>query len=260
MRLINKLLLGALLLITCCGTVQAQKLRFPANVRYIANGYIDQTPYFGTLRGALNNVKAFATLSNPYVFCVDGDTSRISDWRTGYNHGLSMKDSVDQYYVATGKIKWAGFSFGGSGSIFIPSTDKLTLHYNVPSWTQTNNFNMFWQKQLGQALDTLDQRIWDLIIYVDTSYLYIQNDTLKVKSSPFQGGVTYFNSSDTTVSVLVTGAHITDNYIATPKLTGGLTTQINSNDMIFIVPSLTGFTAKRKPGGSANLYFTWIRK
>lgn len=187
MKLMNLKYLAVIGLMLFMGSqAEAQlKIRFATNVRYIAGGYIDKRPMFNTLEAALNDVKVYATINNPYVFWVDSDTLQVADWDSVFTgSGLTMKDSIDVYYVAEGKIKWAGFGQGGGGSgtsTPIPTQTQTTTHYSYPNWDKSNSALATWLRQLAQAVDSVDQHIWDLIVYTDSTYLYIEDDTLKFR-------------------------------------------------------------------------------
>jgi len=197
------LLLASLLFLT---VGQAQiKQRFPSAVRYIAGYYINSQPYHPTLEAALNNVKAYATADSPYVFWLMGDTLRIADWDSVFTgSGLTMKDSIDQYYVSSGKIKWAGFGFGGGSgtSTTIVRPNQTTVHYNYPAWDQFSASFPYWQRDLGKALDSIDQHIYDLIVYTKDP-LYIENDTLKIDTTGFGSTASSGWNPDTTRVMMV---------------------------------------------------------
>jgi len=111
----SRFLLLIILIISSLSLFAQVKVRYPTNVRYIAGNYLNQSPYYNNLLSALNNVKASATLTNPYVFQIDSDTLYISDWDSVYQSGgLSMIDSIEQHYV--GKIKFSGVY--GADSLF----------------------------------------------------------------------------------------------------------------------------------------------
>jgi len=200
MKWLKYLVLGAILFATSSDITFAQKIRFPTDVRYIGGGYIDKQPYFGTLESALNNVKAYATSDRPYVFWLDSDTLNIADWDSVFTEsGLTMKDSIDVYYVSVGKIKWAGFGFGGTGSgggIPISTPTGSTVHYDF--WTWTGQLNLAaWQTRIAQDIDSIDQRIWELVVYTDSIFLYIENDTLKFRAGSLS--ITGWNPDTTTI-------------------------------------------------------------
>lgn len=181
------------------------KTRFATNVRYIAGGYIDKRPQFNTLEAALNDVIAYATVNNPYVFWIDSDTLQIADWDSVFTEsGLTMKDSINNYYVDEGKIKWAGFGFGGGssggGGTVIPTQTQTTTHYSYPNWDQSNSALSLWIRNLAKGIDSVDQHIWDLIVYTDSTYLYIEDDTLKLRTSTITALVNSLtNRPDTTI-------------------------------------------------------------
>lgn len=206
MKNLKYLALIGLLLIGFTNTDAQLKTRFATNVRYIAGGYIDQRPLFSTLETALNDVLPYATVNNPYVFWIDSDTLQIADWDSVFTgSGLTMKDSIDVYYVAQGKIKWAGFGFGGSGSgggEIIPTQSQTTTHYDYPNWDKNNGALSAWIRYLAQTTDSIDQHIYDLIVYSDSLWLYIENDTLKFRSS---GLSAYGARPDTTLIVYKAG-------------------------------------------------------
>ena len=98
------LLGGLIALSSIFSSAEAQLAsKFPKNTRYIAGNYKNQSPFFSTLEKALNDVKVFATSSNPYLFWIDSDTTFISDWST-------YADSINNYYVANGVIHWGGYT------------------------------------------------------------------------------------------------------------------------------------------------------
>lgn len=99
--LLKSLLLAAILIYSPITDAQVGQ-KFPKNVRYIGGGYNNERPFFKTLEAALNDVKAYATVSNPYAFWISSDTTWITDWST-------MKDSINDYYIASGKIMWLPF-------------------------------------------------------------------------------------------------------------------------------------------------------
>lgn len=183
-KLLNKLMI-ALTLVSFFtifnDTVDAQlKLRYPRNVRYIGGGFQDKSPYFSNLEAALNNVLPYATVGNPYIFDVQSDSLWISDWDSVVNTGtgITMKDSIDVYYVQTGKIKWAGYGFGGTGTGggVIPVQTEHTTYYDMPIHEEGL---AEWLDSLTTAFNITDEVLYSLIVYTLTP-LYIENDTLKV--------------------------------------------------------------------------------
>lgn len=204
MKNLKYFILSALILISAADIFGQLATRYPTNVRYIGGGYIDKRPQFSTLEAALNDVIDYATVNNPYVFWVSSDTIQIADWDSVFTEsGLTMKDSIDVYYVAEGKIKWAGFGFGGEGgggSAVIPSQTQTTTHYSYPNWDKDNSALALWIRYLAQTTDSIDQHIWDLIVYTDSTYLYIENDTLKIRTSTITALVnTIASRPDTTI-------------------------------------------------------------
>lgn len=118
--LLKAIIVGLILFLAI--PIQAQIYqKFPTNVRYIAGGYNDKRPFFKTLEAALNDVKPYATASNPYTFWIASDTLWIADWDSVFtSSGLTIKDSINIYYVNTGKITWMPYQMGqhGPGTIF----------------------------------------------------------------------------------------------------------------------------------------------
>jgi len=256
-----------LLLIVAVTTslLSAQALRFPTNVRFIAGGYINKSPYFNTLNGALNDVKAFATSSNPYTFYIDGDTTFISDWDSVYNQGVRMRDSINIYYVNYGKIKWGNAIPGFDAPILAP--DLQTLHFDLPKWNPV--VAPVWQDSLSQALDTIDAQLWNLIVYCGP-YLYIRNDTLQIDTTGLGYGMSLteakttmdtasFVGTDTVATITVSGSTLADFYVLQPIYYSTSTT-VNANDVLYWIPVTGGFIARRKPGGTAYLRFSYIRR
>ncbi len=195
----------ALLGLVICLTIPEESfsqlfLRHPTNVRYIGGGFNDKRPYFNDLLSTLNDVKPYATSENPYVFWVASDTIQIADWDSVYQTGgLSMKDSIDVHYVATGKIKWAGFGQGGGGSgiTSITPPQNLTTYYDLWTWTGQSGLGT-WQDRLGENADSIDLKLWELIVYTDSVYLYIENDTLKLRTTSITALVSH-DRPDTTL-------------------------------------------------------------
>lgn len=203
--LLKCLTLAVVLTFTTVTTAQIYQ-KFPTNVRYIGGGYNNVRPFFKTLEAALNDVKPLATVANPYVFWLASDSLWVADWDSVFTgSGLTMKDSVDIYYVATGKIKWMPFGLGGGGSgvSTIIAQDDITLHYNWPTWDQTNVALPLWQRQMGAALDSADEEVWRLIVYTRNP-LYIENDTLKIDTTGL--GSTSGWNPDTTTILRTTGS------------------------------------------------------
>ena len=208
MKNVKYWLLAALMAFSVVDISAQLKLQYPKNVRFLAGGFQDKRPEFKTLEAALNDVKALATSENPYGFWVAGDTLWIADWDSVFTEsGLTMKDSIDIYYVNEGKIKWMPFGFGGTGggTTTIISQDTVTYHYEYPNWYQDNTALPVWQRQSGVALDSVDQHIFDLIVYTEDP-LYIENDTLKIDTTGFAGtGGGWDPYPDTTTVVRTTG-------------------------------------------------------
>lgn len=217
-NLLKYLVLGAALLVAPSINAQVYE-KFPTNIKYIGGGFNNKNPFFKTLEAALNQVKATATSSNPYGFWLASDTLWISDWDSVFTEsGLTMKDSIDIYYVAEGKIKWMPFGQGGSsGSSAIINQDDITLHYYWPNWDQGNVALPVWQRQMGSALDSIDEEVYRLIVYTQMP-LYIENDTLKLDTTDL--GSTSGWNPDTSTVVRTTG---TQSISATNTWSGGNT-------------------------------------
>ena len=182
------LVMGMLL---CAGTAFGQfwNTNYPSNVRYIAGGYSNHRPFFSTLNTALNDVKAYATSDNPYVFWLMSDTLNIADWDSVYNEGVSMSDSIYTYYVATGKIKWAGFDIdtskggrGGSSILNYGSMAATTDNYDFARWDSSGLTLSQWQIQLTQTLLTIDSLIKARTLFseMDPTYFTISGDSLYI--------------------------------------------------------------------------------
>lgn len=175
----------ALFFLTPTDTFGQLFTRHPTNVRYIGGGFNDKRPYFNTLEAALNDVKSYATAQNPYAFFVASDTIQIADWDSVFTEsGLTMKDSIDVYYVAEGKIKWFGFGQGGGGTgiTSLTAPANQTTYYNLWTWTGQTGLSTFYNR-LAENQDSIDLKLWELIIYTDSVTCYIENDTLKVRES-----------------------------------------------------------------------------
>lgn len=209
------ILLASLMLL---GTVMAQSwnTRYPANVRYIAGGYTNSRPFFSTLNAALNDVKPYATADNPYVFWLDSDTLQIADWDSIYNEGLAMRDSVYQYYVATGKIKWAGFdidtTYGGRGGTSVknigsPSTQ--TSNYSFWRWDSAGLPLADWQQRIAQNWIRNDSLInaRTLFSQVDPIYFSTSGDTLYIDLPAHIFDIdSFYSVFDTTTYIRTTGS------------------------------------------------------
>jgi len=253
MKNLKYLALIGLLIFGAAESSAQLKIRFATNVRYIAGGYIDQRPLFNTLEAALNDVLPYATVNNPYVFWVDSDTLQIADWDSVFTEsGLTMKDSIDIYYVAEGKIKWAGFGFGGTGgtgSTPIPSQTETTTHYSYPNWDKSNSALALWLRNLAQAIDSVDQHIWDLIVYTDSAYLYIDNDTLKFRTSMLSS---FGARPDTTLIVYKAG---TQTITGDKSLTGDIEIGTGGSLRIAAANNAIG-TSRILWSNSSNLYWS----
>ena len=229
--------------------------KFPTNIRYIGGGFNNVRPFFKTLETALNDVKAVATVSNPYGFWIASDTLWIADWDSVFTaSGLTMKDSIDVYYVSTGKIKWMPFGFGGTGGSGGTSTiivqDDITLHYDWPTWDQTNLALPLWQRNEGVAMDSADEEVWRLIVYTETP-LYIENDTLKIDTTGLQGadGAAGWQPDTTTVVRTTGNQSIAGNKTLTGVSSVTGTLQLPATD---VTPS----TARALWGSATRLYYS----
>ena len=259
--LLKCLTLAIVLTLTTVTTAQVYQ-KFPTNVRYIGGGYNNVRPFFKTLEAALNDVKPLATVSNPYVFWLASDSLWVADWDSVFTgSGLTMKDSIDIYYVQTGKIKWMPFGFGGSGEgANIIAQDDVTLHYNWPTWDQTNIALPLWQRQEGAKDDSVDEEIWRLIVYTATP-LYIENDTLKIDTTGLGGGSGGWDP-DTTTFIRTTGDQSfsgTKTNAGTLRNTGTLDFSVNGNIQLPASNGAAG-TARRLWGtgsaGTSNIYYS----
>jgi len=245
------------------GVVSAQALRFPKNVRYIGAGYENKAPYFSTLNAALNNVKAFATPANPYIFWLASDSIYVSDWDSVYNNAVTMSDSINIYYVNEGSIKWGGLYTNLPSTI--PTQTETTLHYDLPKWDPLVAEG--WMDKLNTALDTVDQQIYSLIVYA-SRFLYIENDTLKIDTltlasslgittNTVSGGIDSIYSTDTVRTITVSGGATNDIYVVTPLATD--TTHATEELSVYAVSG--GFRIKRAlPAVASVARFAWIRK
>lgn len=252
-NLLKYLLLASILL---CGTSYAQLYtKFPTNVRYISGGFNNERPFFKTLEAALNDVKPVATSSNPYVFWLAGDSLWVQDWDSVFTaSGLTMKDSIDIYYVATGKIKWMPFSLGG-GSSTVTAPDDTTLRYGWDTWDQTNLALQLWQRMIGATIDSIDEEVFRLIVYTKTP-LYIENDTLKIDTTNLVGTSGW--NPDTSTVVRTTG----DQAIANIKTFTG--TVYNTGSVLFAgsgnmqLPSANGSpgSSRRIWGNNTTIYYS----
>jgi len=259
--LLKCLTLAVVLTLTTVTTAQVYQ-KFPTNVRYIGGGYNDVRPFFKTLEAALNDVKPLATVANPYVFWLASDSLWVADWDSVFTEsGLTMKDSIDIYYVAAGTIKWMPFGLGGGGGeAVIIEQDDATLHYNWPSWDQTNIALPLWQRQEGQKADSIDEEVWRLIVYTKTP-LYIENDTLKIDTTNLGGATSGWNP-DTTTVLRTTGDQSftgTKTNAGTLRNTGTLDFSGSGNIQLPASNGATG-TARRLWGtgsaGTSNIYYS----
>lgn len=252
--LFKYLILAACLAISFNASAQLYE-KFPTNVRYIGGGFNNKQPFFKTLEAALNNVKATATAEKPYGFWVASDTVYISDWDSVFTEsGLTMKDSIDIYYVATGKIKWLPFGFGGGGeggTVIAP--DDTTYYYGWHTWNILNLALPLWQRMIGQAIDDIDEEVWRLIVYTQLP-LYVENDTLKINTSGL-GGTGW--DPDTTTVVRTTGNQTISGTktVSTITMTGNLTFNGSGNIQL---PSVNGSvgTARRVWGDNDKIFYS----
>lgn len=204
MKLTNLKYIALAVVFLFAGEASAQlKIGYPTDVRFIAGGYKAKRPQYPLLLSALNDVKAYATSERPYTFWLDSDTVNIADWDSVYQTGgLAMNDSIDVHYVATGKIKWGGFGTGGTGgggsTVIVPMTGTTT-HYSLNTWSGQSGLGT-WQTQDGVNMDSIDLKLWELIVYTDSVYLYVENDTLKIRASSITALVTASGTRpDTTI-------------------------------------------------------------
>lgn len=227
--------------------------KFPTNVRYIGGGYNNVRPFFKTLEAALNDVKPLATASNPYAFWLASDSLWVADWDSVFTtSGLTMKDSIDIYYVTTGKIKWMPFGLGGSsgsGTATIITQDDSTLHYKWPAWNQSNVALPIWQRKEGMAMDSIDEEVWRLIVYTKNP-LYIENDTLRIDTTGLGIGDGVGWTPDTTTVVRTAG----DQTISGNKILSGTAT-ITGNLQIPGSNVTTGI-ARHLWGSATNIYYS----
>lgn len=221
-----KYALLALVLLCSAGESYAQLyMKHPTDVRYIGGNMTNKRPFFSTLDAALNDVKALATSERPYTFWVISDTVNVSDWDSTYNGGVTMNDSIDVYYVALGKIKWGGFAAqgtgtgGGSSDIHAPPTGATT-HYSLHTWTGQSGLDA-WQERDGENMDSIDLKLWELIVYTDSVYLYVENDTLKLRSTSITAIVGHTRPDTTIILYETTDATITGDWIFDGNLTMG---------------------------------------
>lgn len=70
-------------------------------------------------------------------------------------------------------------------------------------------------------------------------------------------GTSWFTATDEVDTVTISGASTGDNYILTPKIAS--TGSFNANDMIYCIPTSTGFMAKRNAAGTSELEYDWLR-
>lgn len=267
--LLKYMVLGLFLLTASNINAQVYE-KFPTNIRYIGGGFNNKRPYFKTLEAALNDVKPTATPTNPYGFWISSDTLWIADWDSVFTaSGLTMKDSIDIYYVATGLIKWFPIGFGGGGGSGAPivAPDGKTYYYEWDTWNPSNFALPLWQRSVGQTLNDIDEEVWRLIVYTE-SPLFIQNDTLKIDTAYFSSEGGWDPWPDTTTVVRTSGNQtildlktfsqiaITGTFtfndaggIQLPNLNGGVGTprkMWGNNDVIFYSGS----------GGAADTSFT----
>lgn len=213
-------------LILFSGVAEAQLyMKHPTDVRYIGGNMTNKRPYYKGLNASLNDVKALATSERPYVFWVVSDTVNVFDWDSVYNQGLSMRDSIQVHYVAEGKIKWGGFMIagtgGGSGGTDIHAPPSgTTTHYSLWTWSGQSGLDT-WQSRLGLNADSIDLKLWELIVYTDSVYLYVENDTLKMRTSTITALIDHERPDTTIILYETSDATITGNWTIDGNLTIG---------------------------------------
>lgn len=237
--------------------------RNPSNVRYIGGGYINKTPFFNNLRSALNSVKTSATSSNPYVFWVMSDTTQIYDWDSTYvGASMSIKDSIDTYYVSLGKIKWAGFGIASTSVVILPP-DSGTIHYTLPIHSPIIPIYS-WQDSLNIAMKILDDIIYSLITYTNGVLLHIEDDTLKIRMEVLIDSLrslgTWVKQTPDTIKydpsqfVRTDADSETDTTVIT-KIEGWLRMGIKSKLSIPMKTSKSDSTVRGLSGDSAGVYY-----
>lgn len=258
MKSFKYILLGLAMLFAVDTAMAQLTLYFPKNIKFIGGGFQSKDPYYPTLESALNKVKATATSDNPYGFWIASDTLWIADWDSVFTEsGLTMKDSIDIYYVATGKIKWMPIGFGstgGSGSTIV-APDDVTLRYQWPTWDQVNFALSLWQRMIGAAIDSIDEEVFRLIVYTATP-LYIENDTLKIDVDALN--ITAGWNPDTTTVMRTTGTFTntaTNTWGGTNTTTGS---QVFSGSGNIQLPASNGASGqpRRIWGTTDNIYYS----
>ena len=224
--ILRKLKYALMALILFSGVAEAQLyMKHPTDVRYIGGNMTNKRPYYKGLNASLNDIKALATSERPYVFWIVSDTVNVFDWDSVYNQGLSMRDSIQVHYVAEGKIKWGGFMIagtgGGSGGTDIHAPPSgTTTHYSLWTWSGQSGLDT-WQSRLGLNADSIDLKLWELIVYTDSVYLYIENDTLKMRTSTITALISHDRPDTTIILYESTDATITGNWTFDGNLTMG---------------------------------------
>jgi len=118
----------------------------------------------------------------------------LSDF-DGTERFLIAEDSSSTWVMRA--IEWDSLiavisdSLGGFG---IVAPTEHTNNYDIPKWT-TGLFD--WQDSVSTGMDIIDTTLYSLIVYTDSVYLYVENDTLKFRSSS-SGDVTKAGDNDFT--------------------------------------------------------------
>lgn len=97
----------------------------------------------------------------------------------------------------------------------------------------------------------IDSLMYDLVVYTDTSQMYIGNDTLRFASG--MSGIGVFNSTDQYDTVSVPGIDVNDVVVVTIR------DQIpGANDALGVSVSAGKFIVVRAAAGTSGLKYNWI--
>jgi hypothetical protein len=188
MKKINNILFFILFALT----LNAQfEIKNPTNVRFIAGGYTNQSPFFDNLEDAVNDILPYVadivadsviTSDETFIFWLIGDTLLVSDWLDTANvigdSVITWRDSVNSL-VSRQFVRWGG-NLGQIEVYGIPPTPQnTTTYYNLPVWGNLTP-NYPWQDSISTAISDIDEILQSLIVYT-ADPLYIENDTLRMK-------------------------------------------------------------------------------
>ena len=105
-----------------------------------------------------------------------------------------------------------------------------------------------WRNWQTEKIDSL---LHALVVYTDSTQMYIQNDTLVFSNQ--MSGKSSFNSTDTSKTITLSGFDSLDVVIVTPEGYAG-----SSAEALYVYGKSGSFDVRRKSGGRTGLKFNYI--